>query len=450
MASSITFSGLSTGLDTASIISKLMSVERAPETRMLSTQSNYKSQLSILQNINSKLQALQTKARALDTLGEFASYAASSSEEGAVTAKATGDANPGKYAVEVTQLAQAGRNYSGPFASKTTAGLAGAGTLQIQVGTGDAVQVEITADDTLESVVSKINGSGAGVTAGLVYTGTSYRLQISGKETGAANTLSFTEGGTLALGLDEPASVYQQAQDAMLEVDGYGITSATNDVSGAIPGVTLTLRDETTGAAEIEVDTDPSAMKAKINEFVSAYNAVVSIIGGEFAFTGQAKGAGHLTGDSTLRTLQQQLGSSISSPVDGLGFSYTALSEIGVTTNRDGTLAVDTTKLDTALAKDTAGVASLFAGSSTGSVDGAADRIDDLVDRFINSTTGILTARTTGISRTISDIEDNVAAYEERMTAYEDSLIMKFTQLEVTISSLNSQGSYISNMAASL
>ncbi|MDD5308900.1 MAG: flagellar filament capping protein FliD [Deltaproteobacteria bacterium] len=448
MASNITFSGLSTGLDTASIIEKLMYVERAPERRMQQTQSNYKSQLSILQNVNSRLQALQTKARALDTPGEFSSYTASSSEEEAVTATATGDANPGKYSVEVTQLAQAARNYSTSFASKTEAGLAGAGTLEITVGTNDPVSVDITAEDTLETVVSKINGSGAKVTAGLIYTGSSYRLQVSGKETGAGSTLSFSEGGTLALELHEPSSVYQEARNAAFKVDGYGMTSATNDASDAIPGVTLKLHAGTTGAAEVEVSADPAQMKTKVNDFVAAYNSVVSIISGEFAFTGEAKGAGHLTGDSTLRTLQQQLGSSVSSAVSGLGASASALSEIGVKTNRDGTLTVDAAKLDEALSKDAAGVAGLFAGTSTQSVDGVADRIDHLVDRFINSTTGILTARTTGINRTIADLEDGIASYEDRMARYEDSLIMKFTNLEVTVSSLSSQSSYISQQAA--
>ncbi len=443
--SGITFAGISSGIDSAQIITQMMYLERAPVRQLEQRRSDYQSQLSIIQSINSKLQTLQTKAQELDTLTEFLSYTANSTEEDEVTATASGTASQGTYKVEVTQLAQAERTYSDAFDDEEEEGAAGAGDLTITIDSEDTV-IEITASDTLETIVGKINASEAEVSASLINTTAGYRIQVTGNETGADNAIDFTESGTLALDLDDNTP-YQVAQDAALEIDDFAVTSSDNEVDDAIEGVTLTLHDLTATSVDVTVAPDSSAISTKVTEFVDAYNEVQSLIHREFDFTGEAKGADRLAGDATLRSIQTQLGSAISSTISGLTGSYSALAQIGISTDDDGTLSIDTDDLNSAIASDTLGVGQLFAGTVDHSADGISDTMDDLVDSFIDFADGVLTAKIDGFNTRIDNIGDSILRYEERISKKEDQLRLQFTNLEVTISQLTSQSNFLASQS---
>ncbi|MCP4606270.1 MAG: flagellar filament capping protein FliD [Proteobacteria bacterium] len=442
--SGVTFSGLSSGIDSAKIIEQLLYLERTPVRQMEQTKSNYQNQLSIVQSINSKLQALQTKSKEMDTLSEFLSYSTSSTDEDEVTATALGTASPGVYKVEVLALAKAERAYSEPYEDKELADAAGNGNLKLTI---DSVETNITIEDTdtLEDIVGKINSSAAEVSASLLSTTEGYRIQITGNNTGTDNDIIFEEGGTLSLNFD--GNVYQSAQNASLKVDDYPISSADNEVDDAITGLTLSLKDETETTVDIAVLPDTAGIKTKVNEFVSSYNEILSLIHEEFKFTGEAKSANRLAGDSTLRSVQQQLGTTISSSLTGLTGTFSALSQIGISTNTDGTLSVDSDDLDTAIASDTAGVGQLFAGTSDNSANGIADQIYDLVDTFVDYSDGVLTAKVSGINLTISNLTDSITRYESRVTSKEEQLRKQFMNLELTVSNLTTQSNFLSSQS---
>jgi len=230
--SSVSFGGLASGIDTDSLVSSLVYAERAPIRAMESKQQTYNSSLSSVQSRNSKLQALQTKLEEMMDLGDFLAYTATSSDDDYFTASATGDASPGTYDVQTLQLAQAERTYSDLFTSKSEAGVAGVGTLKIQVGSDeeDLVEIEVTAEDDLADIVDKINASDAEVTASLMSTGSGYRIQVASKESGLENAIAFEETGSLILNLDAAGNEYKAAKDAQVKVDGTTITSSTNDI----------------------------------------------------------------------------------------------------------------------------------------------------------------------------------------------------------------------------
>jgi len=441
---SITFSGLGSGIDTASIISKLMEVERLPVTKLESRQAAYKSQLSIVRDLNSRLQALQTAAKGVATADDFTEYRVESDDEG-VTATATGRTSPGVYDVEVVQLAAAERTYSDGFAASDEAGVAGVGTLTIKVGADDEVEIEVTAADTLQTIASKINSSTARVTAGILATGDEFRLQINGKETGAENAITFGAAGTVDLGLDDPLNEYRAARDAEIIVDGFEVSSGTNTVADAIPGVALELKAATSGPAEITVAADAEGMVEGVEAFITAYNRVLSLISTEFTFSGEAKGDDRLAGDATLRSIQRQLGGAISAEIEELGGSLKALSQIGISTQRDGTLELDADELREALADRLDDVAELFGGRD-GGAGGVADLIGDTVKGFIDFSDGVLTAKEDGIEENMARIDDQIAAYELRLQSMEERLIMQFTEMDLMVSSLSSQMSYLSNI----
>ncbi|MCP4679846.1 MAG: flagellar filament capping protein FliD [Deltaproteobacteria bacterium] len=442
----INFTGLGSGIDSAQIIDQLLYLERAPIRQMEQRQSDYRSQRSIIQNVNSKLQSLQTKAQDMDTIGEFLSYSASSSDEDEVTATASGTASPGTYDVTVTELAKAQRTYSDPIVDGDTAGSAGVGTLTITIDSV-TIDIDVTAEDTMSSIVSKINSSEAEVSASLLIADDGYRIQVTGNDTGVANEVTFAEDGSLALDLEDPLNVVEAAQDAELTVDGFDITSADNDVDDAITGLTLTLHEKTTSTIEIAVSPDTDAIKTKLDEFIDTYNEVASLIQSEFAFTGEAKGNNRLAGDSTLRTLQTQLSTTITSAIEGLEGTYEALSQIGISTDTNGSLSVDTEELEAAIAADTVGVGQLFSGTADHSVGGIADKMDDLAESFVDYADGILTAKVNGLDTTIDSMTDTIDRYEDRISMKETQLRMQFTNLEVMMSQLTSQGNFMASQS---
>ena len=444
--SAVTFSGLSSGIDTASMIEQLVKLESVSITQMEQRKRDYQSQISIVQNLNSKLQTLQNKAKDLDTLEEFLSYETETSDTDLLSVSATGNANPGSYDIYVDSLAKAERRYSKDFTDKDVAGLAGEGTLTIQVGSDDAVDITVEADDTLEDIVSKINSADLNASAGLLYDGTSYYLQISGKETGLENAITINENGT-SLDLDDAvANITQAASDASIRMDTFTITSATNEITEAIPGVTLTLHEEdSTTPVNINIAPNSSEIEGKIKEFVDAYNSVMSVIHNEFKFTGEAKDAGRLTGDSTLRSVQLQINQIVSSSNSDLPGNIQALSQLGIKSDNNGQLTIDSTELADAITNDTKGVAELFAGTSDHSVGGLGDNLNSLIETFVDYSEGILTAKINGMNRTVSSIDTSIERQENYVAKYEEKLRAQFTSMEVTMSSLMSQSNFMAN-----
>lgn len=435
----ISFSGLASGLDTSAIINSLVGVERIPRTRLEQQNNALTSKGRIVDQFSSALSALKTAADNLSSAGEFLSYAGSVSDDSVAKVSTTGDSVPGVYQVEVTALARAQRTYSTTFADAST-GLSGtAQTLSLTID-GTVTDIAVPANATLRDVATAINASGAAASAGVMFDGTQYRLQVVGRNTGADNAITFTDTG-LGLALDTPANTIQVASDAALTVDGFPVTSPTNLLDGILPGTTIELKDETTGPVEIEIKPDPSGVKAKLQSFVDAYNAVAKLI---TAQSGVGKGTETLSGDSTVRTIEQGLSRLISSPIPGLvgtGGSTLQLADLGIQTQRDGTLTLDAEDLDGKLAADFAQAAAYFAGDGTN--DGMSALLGDLVDGYTNSVDGLLTTRKKGLTETIASNTDKLEDMDLYLARFEQSLRAQYAALEQTMSQLQGQQSYL-------
>lgn len=454
----ISFSGLASGLDTASLIEGLMQVERIPLNRLASKKSDIQTQRSRFEQIKAQLTDLRTAVQALDSRDEVLGTRIVSANEQVVTATSLGASTPGEFDVSVSQLARAERTYSDAFADRDVAGVGGSGTLTITVGSEDAVEIDVLSTDTLENVVAKINESGASVSAGLLFDGTDYRIQVAGTKTGADNGVTFTEAAGLNLGLDDPLNEFQSAQDAILTVDGFTITRSENTVSGAVPGVSLNLLDETgldeagdPATVQVRVERDPESLKTKVQAFVDAYNKVASSINAEFAFTGEARLGDSLAGDTTLRQLQRSLRDSVSSVVEGADPAYSTLATVGLESNSTGTLELDTTKLEAALADDSEAVFDLFVGNLSLDVPtGAFTALDDLLDSYLADNDGLFDQRLDGFDDRVSDIDEQMERMESRLEQKEQSLRMEFATLETVMSDLQSQGSQLTAMLSGL
>lgn len=436
------FSGLASGIDTASIVSALVQVERQPISRLESEQDTLRNKKDKFNLLADDLKALQTAARALDNRTKVLSTAATSSQESAVGITAEGGASLGKFDVTVSKVATAQRTYSDPVASSTTAGLFGTGTLDITAGSDPLVSINIDANSTLESIAGAINGSGANVTAGILFTGSEYHLQVTGRDTGLANAITFAETGSVSLNLTDTK---QAADDAAFTVDGFVMSSDTNIVTGAIPGVTLNLKGQTTGAASLSIDQDPDALADTLTAFVDAYNAIDTRIDFEMRNPGEAE-TDSLFGEQIVRSIQSKMRSAVISPVSGLSGPYNYLASIGVSIDRDGALSLDKGKLEEALATDSEAVAELLMEDPNTGVTGVMGLVDDLVQNLTSSTSGLLSARTDGIDDRVQSLDDQILRMEDRLDNYAEQLRREFTAMEVALSSIQGQGAQLASM----
>lgn len=441
MSSLVNFTGLASGIDTGSIVDALVNQARAPINRLQDKKSDLNSQKSIFNRIDGKLDSLADVLDDLRQSSGLTRFSASSSDEAVARVAAGTGASAGRFALEVVQLAESQRTYSEIVAARDQGGLFGTGTLTLDVG-GNSFDVTVDASTTLEDVANAINSSGEAVSASILFDGSSYRLQVSGTETGAANAVGFTESG-VTLGLSTPANTVQAAQDAQFEVDGLAFTSAGNVVNDAISGLTLNL--QSVGATNVEVGPDNAGLKDVVTDFVSKLNAVINDVKAEF--TVGNRDSSRLFGDSTLRSLQSQLSQAITSPVT-IGGSTRLLSEIGIETTREGTIELDSAKLEAALTENADAVRELFAGN--GADDGFGAVIASVVDGFADSADGRLKSRVDGIDGEVRSLDDQIERLEDRLTSYEEQLAAEFIFMEQTIASLNSQNDFLLAQLSSL
>ncbi len=453
----ITASGIGSGLDINGLVSQLMSAESKPMTTLKTQEKTITTKLSAYGQLSSALASFQTSLKALSTSG-LGACTASSSTTALVASTGTGSA-PGTYAVDVTRIAQPHKLCSPGYAS-ASADL-GAGSLSIAVGGGTPVTLT-PATNSLSGIADAINASGLAVTATVVNDGSAngQRLVVSGKDSGAANALTLTGSGALAAFSYNPAapvnftydsngvapavmSQTQAAQDALVTIDGLKITSATNTISGAIAGVTLQLTQATTTPASVQVTRDSSAVKAAVNGFTKAWNDLRSLVGSQTAYNDLTKTGAVLHGDSSPRTLLSQLRTTMTAAVSGAG-AYDMLSDIGISFQKDGSLSVSDSKLQTAIDTKPADLQQLFGGSG-----GVATRLGTQLTDMLGSD-GALAARTDGLNATMRGLTQRETALQARLDAVESRYRAQFTRLDAAVARMQSTSSWLSQQLSAL
>ncbi len=440
MAGTISFGGIGSGMDTEGIVTALVGVEREGQKALQSKLTATNSSVSNLSSVSSLLSKLKAASDALDTTAEVGSYKATSSNA-AIVASASGLATPGKYTFTVDKLAKEQRTYSNTIASVGTA-LGQSGILRLASGTTAPTDIQISGGDTIDDVIGKINGAGQRIQASAFYDGQAYRIQLRGMDTGAANALSISELGT-SFGFDVTANTVQKAQDAEVKLDGFTIKSATNQVTGAIRGVTLALTNTSTDPINVTIDSDPDSLKTKLNTLVDAYNAVVGKVK-DLAGSASAKPKDSLlAGDSTLRSITQRLTSALQTVVGGNG-SYTSLGSVGLSVDRSGKLTLDSGKFDKAVAADSAAVTKLLSGDD-GGAKGVMDIVSSAVDDFTRLGTGRLVTRSDALTAATKRLQSRIDSEETRINRYADQLRKQFTQMDTAVASYKNQSSYLTS-----
>ncbi|WP_017759945.1 flagellar filament capping protein FliD [Pseudacidovorax intermedius] len=476
MASTGTVTSSGTNIDIDSIVSKLMSIEQTSVTKLQNQASAIQSQVSAVGTVKSLLSTLSDAATALTQPALWATKTASASSS-AVGVKVSDSslASTGSFQVTVSQLARSQSVSSSAMAS--TDGFQ-AGTLSIQLGTWSgttgsspgfaagstsAVDVAISEGDTLSTVASKINAAGAGVTASVVTDLSGQRLVMRSSGTGdaagfkvsAAGSGSGTSLGGLAFdapgtGAGMAANSVQWAANSVATVDGVTVTSATNTVTGALPGLSLTLSQISTDPVTVTSSIDTTTLTNAVQGFVNAFNNINTQINSLTSYDATSKKAGLMQGDSMVTGLQTMMRRLVGTP--NASGTYTTLSQLGISVSKsaDGSLTVDSAKLDAALANPDA-VKTFFMGAggagATDATDGWASRFSTFTQGAVG-TDGSLDTRTASLQKQLKANSDDQTKQTDRLTLTESRLRAQYSALDAKLSTLTTLDTYVKQQIA--
>lgn len=418
--------GMGQGLNVQSIVQTLTQAAQANETQYTDEQTLYNSQISALTNISSLLTSLQTATQALqDPAGALAARDATSSNSNVVTATASSGISTGNYSVIVNNLATTAVLSSRPQTSATST--IGAGIIQYTMA-GNNYSISVSSSDTLNSLVSKINNGNYGVTASVINDSRGSILALTsntGGNAGAITNLADSSG----LGL----STAVQGQDASLSINGVPIFESSNTVTGAVPGVTFTLTGTSTGPVSVAVTQDVNQASTAINNFVSAYNAVVQAVNTQFTYTAGASSQPALFSDSSLQQVQATLATDINYFTSGNN-GISGLSSIGVNLQQDGTLSVNSAALSSALSSNAPALANLFQGPDY--MSGLASRLYTDLGNLTDPTRGIIALDESGINQELQDVTQTINDFNANLAQEQQQWTTEYSQVNATLQEL--------------
>ncbi|MDF2627636.1 MAG: fliD [Symbiobacteriaceae bacterium] len=475
MGSSISLGGLISGMDTETMVTKIMDVERVRVLREESRAAGLAAVQNAWKEVKGSLQSLRSSLDGIRLSSTFTARRATSSDESAATVSAAAGATVTTHSLAVTQLAQTHVVATATKADGNTALFAAptSGSIKIDVN-GKATTLALTQADTLTTLRDKINAAaGAGVTAEIVKVTGGSRIVLTSKDSGVAGEIRVTaESGppTLLtdLGLHKNGDgVYVNQvvarQDAIFTLDGQDYTRSSNVVTDTVPGLTITLKKGGTkdGAgvvtplsATVTVSQDQDAVVNAVTKWAGSLNATLSLLQEKTQYNASSKAAGALNGDALARRLQSTLRSMLSAEVTGLPGTMNRLSQLGITTGAYGAddygkVKVDTEKLKAELTKDPVAVGRLFGAISTGTAAAAGvfSGVGSDMYRFVNdtlqSTTGAIDTRDTLLGDQIKEIGKRVESINTRLVKREEQLRAQFLRMEQTMSQLQAQGNAI-------
>jgi flagellar hook-associated protein 2 len=448
-SSTITSTGIGSGLDIGGIVSSLTTAFGAAQTTQLTNQqNNLDAQVSAFGSFTSALDTLKLSVTPLLTPSTLAGFDATVGDKTIASATTSSTAVAGSYTLEVDNLATSAKLTSDPIVGTNTA--VGTGTLTITTG-GASVAINIdSSNNTLAGIAAQINSApnNPGVTASIITASDGQRLVLSGTTTGAGNGITVTQsggdGGLAALVYDPANGITkltdtQDAANANFKINGFAATSASNLVSDALTGVTINLLAPTaTGVTTtLNVTPDTSTAQSNIDKFVTALTGVLNSIQTLTGFDPSTNTAGPLNGNATLQSFQNQLQKILGQVVQGGSGGARSLADLGISAQADGTYAVDDTKLNNALSANLSSIGNLLGGSN-----GILTQLGSLVDGYIKPG-GLLATINTGLQTSLSNVADQQQSLATQLATYSATLTAEYNAMDTAVAKLKQTQTFL-------
>jgi flagellar hook-associated protein 2 len=434
------------GIDVSSLVQQIISEQSGELTVWQGQQTTLATQEGLLEGMQNNLTNLQTAVAALaDPTGALAAQAATSSNTSILSATADSTAIAATHNIVVTSLATSGTLYTDPIAAGADTSFLASGQttadIQLQVGgasgTTDDIAITQGSNDTLNTLASYINtqsaANGWGVSASVVSDTSGSRLALFSQTSGTAGALAIASNTNTTLNFDTPVG----GTNAALTIDGVPFSSSSNTVTGAIQGVTLSLASQSPGTSvQLTVGPDQNQITDAVNNFVSAYNTVISTINSQYVVdpTGTIP-APPLESDISLRSLQSSMLNDAGFAIGG-NSGLVNLASMGINMNNDGTLTVGSTPAQDSsssgqtfaevLAANPSAVINFFQNASA---TGFANNFNADLTNLTDPTTGPLNvdltqdeAEGTDLTITITNFQTNLATETAALTSQYDTV----------------------------
>lgn len=441
------------GLEIGKIVDALVKADTSAKSNQIARQSsNNSAMLSGIGSLRSALTAFQDAMKKLNDKDapSFNAFAGTSANENVVKVKSGNTAVPGTYDIKVVNLATSSKVASQQFAGGASSAIS-AGEMTISQG-GKDYKITVASGATLQSVRDQINKemSAKGITANIINEAGGSRLVFGSTTTGAGSDISVSGIPELAIDGTQPIStgagyISAKAQDAEFTIDGLKLTSPKNTVDNAISGLTLELTGATPAGAttgtKVTVALDNDGLRKSVQSFVDAYNtlqkAVSSLTTPTKDSSGNVTSLGPLTNDPTTRSLLGDVRKVLAEV--GNGDRLTTLSQLGINTQKDGTLEFNSTKFTSALNDKKLGpdIQQLFTGTN-----GLFERMNKAIDPY-NSTGGSLDSRKSNLDKAAKSLLDQQAALDRRTATLTESLTKKYAALDAALAKVKKQGEQI-------
>lgn len=389
----ISSAGIGSGMDVNGLVEQLVAAEGAPVKKRLDRkEAELQAGLSAMGMFKGAVSEFQASLEALRDSETFSAIKANAANEGVVSVSASNQAQTGEYDLEVIELANAHKVATDTFDSANK--FFGSGRMTLQLGAYDSdsntfqsnpdnvpVTIDIDPDKaSLRDIAVAINDSEAPIRASVMNDGSGYRLVLSAEQPGGDNSirvqvedsdgrngdlnglsnLAFDPTGQRGSGnnLEQVAA----ATDARVRVDGIDIQRASNDFEDVIPGVNFSLQPGSAGSStRISVELQSRDVMAAIEGFVNKYNEMIQVVEQLTGFDPDTGESGPLSGDASIRGVVSMLRREIGNNFSGINEQFPSLGSIGIETNRDGTLTLDSNRLQQAIASNRQEVVNLFA-----------------------------------------------------------------------------------------
>lgn len=442
----ISAAGVGSGLDIQSIISQLMEIERQPLQRLQFKQGQLEAQISAYGQLSSSLSNFQAAMEKLGSVSALKVFNGTSSNPDVVGVTPTSSADLGSFGVEVVRLAENHKMATQESLDTDTFGGRRNDALNIQLGSDPAntITVDLRPAKTLSEIRTAINDdpNNPGVTATIIHgDNNNQKLILTADDSGAENALTLSTSGRInlnAFGFQTLNDIAGDTSllDAEFTVDGYTITRPGNDISDVISGVTLNLVSEDPGNTHtIAIERNLEAVEEAVQSFATAFNELRASI--------KSLRAGQLEADSSLLSIERRIFSVLNNPATG--GTYSVLSEVGLSIQKDGTMSLDSSDLKAALQSDFDGVAQLFAADGQG----YANRLETLADSWL-TTGGLIDSREDGLKARVDDLVDRQISFERNLAIVESRYLAKFTALDALVGQLQGTGQFLTNQLAQL
>ncbi|WP_082096840.1 flagellar filament capping protein FliD [Demequina gelatinilytica] len=443
--------GIASGLDTASVISALIAIEKNQQTLLSKKKTSAESVVSSLQSINTKIKALAEAAAAAKKPTAWTATTATSSST-AATATTSSTSTTGSLTFNVDAVAASQKSLSAAVADGSGITADNPPTITVKLADGTSTSVT-AASNSLSDIAAAINGGDMGISATIVSAGAgSYRLQFTGAATGTDNAFEVyaadqaTVDAGSATRID--ATVTRAASDAQITLWAgtaaeQTITQSSNTFEGLMTGVDVTV-SAVEADVTIDVATDSSGVSSMVSGLVTQMMSILDAIDTGTASTSTtnsdgttAVSGGILSGDSLVRNMKLKLSESMTYPINGK-----SLSEYGINVDRYGEVTFDEEAFGAALAADPQGVASAMQELAT--------RIEDTATQYSDPYEGMLTQSLTTRQKEVDSLAKQISDWDTRLALKEEALYAKFTAMEVSIQKLNAQMEYLTSALDSL